>query len=345
MLLCCAGSSGCAVSRPIIEPGKVPAPQVVSAQDEEYGQQVLRQFSSQFPLERDDGTVKRVRDMVEHITDAAGGKNEAWHVYVFRAPQVKNAGATRGNFVFVWTGILDSVRSDDELATVLAHEIGHLLAGHTAANPEDQANAMITGVAGVAAQETLRQTLGPAADIARAVVSGLVGAALVNPESQRKELEADQIGLFLMARSGYDPTSAVRFWERVKDDPSFGGGGSLPQFLSSHPSSKTRSERLASLLPLAKRDFRESRVPSYHKQAPELIEKKPSFIIALLGAPHALLLAQPREGSATVREVKEGESLRIECKEGVFLKVSGRDRGFIPIRMMKRPSKPPPPCG
>ena len=71
----------------------------------------------------------------------------------------------------------------------------------------------------------------------------------LNPYSQEKEHEADQVGLFLMARAKYDPQAAIDFWERASKDSSFGSGAS---FFSTHPSSSDRMQRLTSFLPGAR---------------------------------------------------------------------------------------------
>ena len=65
--------------------------------------------------------------------------------------------------------------------------------------------------------------------------------------SKPKELEADEIGLVLMAQAGYDPREAVRFWERFSQ----AGGKAPPEFLSTHPNSSKRAEKLRAMLPQA----------------------------------------------------------------------------------------------
>ena len=228
-----------------------------TAVDERYGQEVLGQLSQQFQLDRDDARVSRVRDIVDRLTKAAHADKNPWHIYVFDDTGFKNAAATKGNYVFVWSGILTGVQNDDELATILAHEIGHVLAGHTSPTPGEEANEMIAGAVGDVAKEVVNQQsgyIGLAAGLAGMLVSEGVKAFIVNPESKRKEFEADQIGLFLMARAGYDPQEAINFWRRVEDDPEYSSG--LPQFMSSHPSSDTRVATLEKLLPEAQAEYR-----------------------------------------------------------------------------------------
>jgi predicted Zn-dependent protease len=241
-----------------VPPGTVPEQNGgPTAADEQYGQEVLGQLSQQFQLDRDDARVNRVRDIVDKLTKAAHADKNPWHVYVFDDTEFKNAAATKGNYVFVWSGILASVQSDDELSTILAHEIGHVLAGHTSPTPGEEANEMISNSVGEVAKEVVNQQpgyIGLAAGLAGLLVSEGVKAFIVNPESQRKEFEADQIGLFLMARAGYDPQEAINFWRRVENDPEFSSG--LPQFMSSHPASDERVVILEKLLPEAQAEYR-----------------------------------------------------------------------------------------
>lgn len=263
--------TSCTSTRIPVKIGDVPPPAELSIQDEEYGQQVLDQITDSTPLDRDDGNVNRVRDIVDRITAAANADQQPWHVYVLKDDSVKNAAATRGNYVFVWTGILSSVRSDGELACILAHEIGHVLAKHTAPNPAEEANQMITGTVGDIADSVIGSAsgYGIAGSLANMIITSSLNAFLVNPNAQRLEYEADQIGIFLMADAGYDPEDAVRFWTRAKDDPDF--GKSTLQFLSTHPSSDDRLIRLQKMLPESLR--------RYQNAVPMRKRKTKSYII------------------------------------------------------------------
>ncbi len=234
---------GCASQRAAIPPDVIPPHQSVSAEDEAYGHEVFAGLSDQYPLDTNDANINRVRDVVDRLTRAIHADREPWHVYVLKGDNFGNAAATRGNFIFVWTGMLNAVRSDGELAAVLAHEIGHVLAGHTAPDPAEEIDSIIAGVAGTAVGTIVQNTqFGAASQIAEALVRASLEAMLTNPGSQSKELEADQIGMQLMAQAKYDPQQAIDFWERVKNDPKFSGG--IIEFFSSHPSSDRRVENL-----------------------------------------------------------------------------------------------------
>ena len=243
-------TTGCAPARPPVPPGEIPPADFVSADDEQYGQQVLATLMRQYPLERDDYAVNRVRDLVERLAAAAGADGAPWNVYVLRGDNVVNAAATRGNFVFVWTGMLRKIGGDGELAAVLAHEIGHVLAGHTQPTPAEEAGQIMADVTGQVTGTVIASQgpYGALGQVAGAVAQQAVKALIVNPESQRKELEADHIGLFLMADAGFDPREAIALWTTLAQ--STGDSGYL-SFLSSHPSSQERLEQLEGLLPAA----------------------------------------------------------------------------------------------
>jgi predicted Zn-dependent protease len=235
----------------MLAPGVVPPLSSVTAEDSQAGQSALDQLTRSFPLSRDRRDIGIVRRIVDRLTTVGLRNSALWHVYVFDDDRVKNAAATRGDYIFVWSGMIRYVRNDAELAAILAHEIGHVLAGHVLPNPADRLNGSIAGIGGAIAQQVFRGpgAAGLAAQLGGALVSESIKGLIVNPESQRKEYEADQIGLFLMADAGYDPKNAVEFWRRTVNDPEF--SASNMEFFSSHPSSKNRTLRLEGLLPEA----------------------------------------------------------------------------------------------
>ena len=134
--------------------------------------------------------------------------------------------------------------------------MGHVLANHPKPHPGEETGRILAGVAGDVANQAIRLqggAVGALAGLGELVARLALNALLVYPEQQEKEYEADHIGLFLMAEAGYDPEDAVRFWERVQNDPVFSG---LPvEFLSTHPSSEGRLEALKEHLLEARRRY------------------------------------------------------------------------------------------
>ena len=245
--------AACSNTRIPVPTGEIPSQGTVVGTEEQYGHKVFQQLAQKFPIDTDDNRILRVRAVVDRLTKVRNNDQNIWHVHLFKDDSFANAAATRGNYIFVWSGLVNTVDDDAELATILAHEIGHVLAGHTKPNPAEEVNKMLAQLAGSTAQRVMRSVGDPMvaglATLGGLLARELIKAIAVNPNSQEVELEADELGLFVMAEAGYDPRKALTFWDRVKNDPRF--GNSPVQFLSSHPSSSERLEALKAVLPQA----------------------------------------------------------------------------------------------
>ena len=161
-----------------------------------------------------------------------------WSVAIIDDPEMVNAWCMAGGRMAVYTGLFDKLQlTDDEFAQIMGHEISHALANHTA---ERMSRAMATSIGVIA--------VGAAADNHGAALIGAAAAAklaLELPNSRTAESEADQIGIELATRAGFDPDAAVTLWQKMG---SLGGGGQ-PQFLSTHPAPGNREAALAGLIP------------------------------------------------------------------------------------------------
>lgn len=180
-----------------------------------------------------------------------------WSVEVINEPMTVNAWCMAGGRMAVYTGLLQQLMpTDDELAQVMGHEISHALANHTA---EKMSIAMATQ-AGVAVAGVLSD------DNAGAVMSVAALAAqyaVQLPNSRTAESEADEIGIELAAKAGYNPSAAVSLWEKMGAV----SGGGAPQFMSTHPAPANRQVRLAELAPQMMQYYRAARnPPSYPLQ-------------------------------------------------------------------------------
>jgi predicted Zn-dependent protease len=242
--------------------GTIPQALYVTAEDEAYGHQVLGELSRTNPLSRDDASIGRVRALVIRLAKAAHADSNPWNVFVLEGDNVVNAAATRGNYVFVWTGMLRAAQSDGELATVIAHELGHVLANHTKPTPQEEANQIMARTTGEIAGQIVASQPGyaPLAQLTGILVTEIIKAIAVNPETQRLETEADQIGFFLMADAGFDPHEALSLWSKMAEESST--MGEPLQFLSSHPASSDRLEALQALLPEALARYRHATSPT-----------------------------------------------------------------------------------
>ena len=255
----------CSPRRAAVPVGEIPAPKELSITDEQYGHKVLGQLSEKYQLDYDHPRRASVDKIVAKLTKAAKADADPWHVYVFKDSSFKNAAATRGNHVFIWTAMIDATKNDAELAAILAHEIGHVLARHTEPDPDEAVKKMLIDVGAMAAGIAAAQAAGSgqagelAGRLASSMTDQLGKGVLVYPYSREREYEADQIGLFMMADAGYNPDSAIEFWQRAQGDPALGGGGMA--FFSTHPPAGPRLERLRSLLPRANARFKGESLP------------------------------------------------------------------------------------
>lgn len=171
-----------------------------------------------------------------------------WEVVVFDDPQV-NAFALPGGKIGVYTGLLEVTENQEQLAAVIGHEVGHVIAEH---GNERMSSSALIGV-GMEATNALLQTNQVAHNemIMAAIGAGVqVGVQL--PFSRTHESEADLIGLDLMAKSGFSPKQSVNLWENMAKAS---GGSRQPELLSTHPLPKTRIANLEKNMPAAQQAF------------------------------------------------------------------------------------------
>jgi len=162
-----------------------------------------------------------------------------WSVAVIDDPKTVNAWCMAGGRMALYTGLLRQVDpTDDELAQVMAHEIAHALANHSA----ERMSVAMASQAGVIAAGVFSDKPGQAMATAAAAAK----LAVDLPNSRTAETEADRIGIELAARAGYDPRAAVTLWQKMG---AVGGGKAPPAFLSTHPDDQQRQQRLGALVP------------------------------------------------------------------------------------------------
>jgi len=184
-------------------------------------------------------TDRLVKQAVLVRRDAASWK---WEVQVINDPKTVNAFCMAGGKMAIYTGMWEQLKAtDDEIAQVMGHEIAHALADHTR---ERMSIAMTSAAVTTAAAIAIgSRDSGPGAGLALTGAQLAAVLAIQLPNSRNGEAEADQIGIELAARAGYDPHAAVTLWEKMGKL----GGKGQPEFLSTHPSPENRAARLAEL--------------------------------------------------------------------------------------------------
>jgi predicted Zn-dependent protease len=221
----------------------VPESMAVSESAAAYGQ-MMGQLGKKKQIEADSARARKVRDITDRLVaeaiklrpDSAGWQ---WEVQLINDPKTVNAFCMAGGKMAIYTGMWDKLNAtDDEIAMVMGHEISHALAGHTQERMSVAMTSQVlaTGVAlAISSSESTRGLAMTGTQLAAVYAVQL-------PNSRTSESEADEIGLQIAARAGYDPAAAVTLWEKMGKL-----GGSPPEFLSTHPSPENRAARLKQL--------------------------------------------------------------------------------------------------
>jgi len=167
-----------------------------------------------------------------------------WEFNLVKNDTTVNAWCMPGGKVVVYSGLLPVTKDKNGLAVVLSHEIAHAVARH---GNERMSQEMLVQFGSIALNEALSKQPQQTREIFN--VSYGLGSqfGVLLPYSREHELEADKLGLIFMAMAGYDPGTAIPFWERMAAS----GGKKPPEFLSTHPSDQTRIEKIKAALPEA----------------------------------------------------------------------------------------------
>lgn len=214
--------------------GAVPQQQL-----DQLGAQAFAEAKAKGPLSGDARQNAYVRCVVGALVQQlpAQERTTAWETALF-AIKEPNAFALPGGKVGVNTGILSVARNQNQLAAVLAHEIGHVVENHHDERITRQmgAGALLQGVGALAGS---RYGQGAASTVGQLGGAGLQAGFLL-PGTRAQETEADVVGQRLMAQAGFDPQQAVDLWQNMIA----AGGARQPEWLSTHPNPQSRIQEL-----------------------------------------------------------------------------------------------------
>jgi len=197
--------------------------------------------------------VKRVGQQlataIEKYLNQNGYANQyqfAWEFNLIQSDEV-NAWCMPGGKVAIYSGILPVTQNDAGLAVVMGHEIGHAIAKHSAERMSQELAAQAGGsIVGAATSNK------SSAGIISALY-GVGGQLALLKYGRDQETEADRLGLTFMAMAGYDPNTAVTFWQRMAAQKT---GQSQPEFLSTHPADATRIANIQKAIPEAMKYYK-----------------------------------------------------------------------------------------
>lgn len=195
-------------------------------------------------LSEDRKAVEMVKRVGKRVADATGRDDYEWEFNLIENDKVINAFALPGGKVAVYTGILKYTHNEAGLAAVMGHEVAHVLLRHGG----ERISAGLLAQLGVIGLNSAIKSKDPTTIRAINEAFGVgVNIGVLLPFSRSQELEADRVGLILMAKAGYDPHEAVAFWKRMTQAE----GKTPPEFLSTHPATDRRIRELEEWIPEA----------------------------------------------------------------------------------------------
>jgi metalloendopeptidase OMA1, mitochondrial len=221
------------------------------AQENALGLQAYREVLSKEPITRDPTATEPLQRIVARLApvaeSVAGRSDFRWEVHAIKDDKTINAFVLPGGKIAVYTGIFPIAQTEAGMAIILGHEVGHAIARHAGERMSQHMGAQLIGSAlSVGIQGS------PYGNMIMAAYGLGAQVGVLLPYSRWQEEEADNIGLVLAARAGYDPNVAVGVWERMAKLP----GQRPPEFLSTHPEPESRILNIKKDLPRAMTEFR-----------------------------------------------------------------------------------------
>lgn len=233
----------------------------------------------QTPTSNDPRYTGRLRNIGGRISQGAGQADRQWDYAVFDE-DTKNAFVLPGNRVGFYKGMMDFAETDDQIAAIMGHEVGHVTGRHA----QERYSQMMLGQMAIAGgtilagsqlskrcrQETSRdayndcmRSAGRNTQYLQAALGMGFQLGVVLPYGRRQELESDQLGAKYMAKAGYDPYQSVRLWEKMGAEST---GSRGPEFLSTHPTPERRAQDLSDYITaqqkLGSRGFEQLDIPA-----------------------------------------------------------------------------------
>lgn len=199
--------------------------------------QAWEQTKRETPISRDARANARLQAVGQKISRVAPVENPAWEFVVFDSKEL-NAFVLPGGKVGFYKGLIDFCENDDQIAAVMGHEAGHVVARHAALRAGQQSATQLgLALGGAVLGGALSQDQQEAA---MAVLGAGATVGILLPFSRNNELQADKLGVDYMQATGYDVKQSVRLWEKMG-----AASTSRPtEWMSTHPDPETRIAEL-----------------------------------------------------------------------------------------------------
>jgi predicted Zn-dependent protease len=206
---------------------------MTAEQEVALGRQLAPQMAAQMGGALRGAMAERVRQIGQRIVQRSMASNAPYKYdfYLLADPRTVNAFALPGGQVFITDALLRLLKTEDEVASVLGHEVGHVLARHSA---EQLAKKQLT-------QQIIGAIAVGSGSYDTAQLANLAGQLITMKYGREDELEADALGLRLAKEAGYDPRAMITVMEVLEKAS---GGARQPEFASTHPSPANRIQRI-----------------------------------------------------------------------------------------------------
>lgn len=316
--------TACAPDRAPAPKGIIPETPYLTRDEESHGRRMLHLLERRYPTSRDSKKNQRLKTLVDRITVRGTPSGSVWNVYLLEDSRIIDAKATRGNYLFVWSGLLYALRNDTDLASVLAHEIAHTLLEHDKLTPEEEFEDLL----GDAGRTTAREIIGSQG--AGNVYTGLSGWAVRQGYSALRsksvdvdlEKEADHVALLMLTKAGFDPALYIEFWEKTNKRR-----GS--KFLTRHQPSRARLKDMRDYLPVLQRTTPIARPTSPTSVAPTFPVQSLKNSERQISATSTSVFNRPTASSEVQHHLRKGDIVQVESERAGWIEISTPHRGFI----------------
>jgi predicted Zn-dependent protease len=233
----------------ILAVGSLVPPAVFSItvkEEEDMSRQIMAMIHKYYDIVDDPSVVSYVNDIGNRILSALPQQPFKYRFYVINE-DVYNAFATPGGHIFVYTGLLDAMVEEEELAGILGHEIAHVYCRHISQRIERSKKLRVATLAGIAAGILLG--VGGAGEAASAVTMGSMaaGQSVELAYSRENEMQADQFGLKFTTAAGYSASGLLKILKKIRSKTWF-GSDQIPKYLMTHPAVEDRIAFISSWL-------------------------------------------------------------------------------------------------
>ena len=242
---CLAGASHAQVRLPDF--GDASEQTLSPSEERALGEAFMREVRSRLTVVDDPQVEQYVQSLGYRLAAASGSHGPGFTFFVIEDGSV-NAFAAPGGFIGVNSGLVLATRTESELASVLAHEIAHVTQRHIAQAIADADRTNLPVLAGIVASILIGTRNADAGQAMAAAVIGSTAQRQIN-FTRRNEMEADRVGIRMLAGAGFDPRDMAGFFEKLQNASRY--SQRPPEFLSTHPvttdriaEARDRAERL-----------------------------------------------------------------------------------------------------